>query len=144
MYIIARSIKLLFKLNNVKIKSHITNYNDNNIEFNAQDKETSFRKRFFRNHPSFPLPEPHGAYKNIFDEIRSQFPGAWLDMVTNEGFQIKKAMPLCLFPWVLIEPFSTILASRIYSASKKFNMSLRNVKSLQYIGYLITIFAKKV
>lgn len=144
LYIIARSIKLLFKLNNVKIKSHITNYNDNNIEFNAQDKETSFRKRFFRNHPSFPLPEPHGAYKNIFDEIRSQFPGAWLDMVTNEGFQIKKAMPLCLFPWVLIEPFSTILAARIYSASKKFNMSLRNVKSLQYIGYLITIFAKKV
>ena len=109
-----------------------------------RDKKVSLWKRFFKNHPSFPLPEPHGEYKNIFDELKSQFPRVWLNMVRDEGFRIIKTMPLCLFPWVLIEPFSTRFASRIYSTSKKFNMSLRNVRYLQYIGYLIAIFAKKV
>ncbi len=138
LYIIARLFKVM--LNSKTAQKE--NYN-NDAGFNMQNKEISLWKRFFKNHPSFPLPEPHGEYKNIFDELKSQFPGVWLNMVRGEGFRITKTMPLCLFPWLLIEPFSTRLASRFYSLSKWLNISVSNIKILQYMGYLIAIFAKK-
>ena len=144
LYVVARVLKLLFKAKTAEIDNR-----GNNLVMDGErsdiynDKKLSLWKRFFKKHPSFPLPEPHGEYKNIFDELKSQFPGVWLSMVKSEGFKIKKTMPLCLFPWLLIEPFSTRLASRLYSISKWLNIAVSNIRTLQYMGYLIVIFAQK-
>lgn len=143
LYIIARLLKLMFSPKTVKEESHVNSYNDNNAGLNTHNKEISLWKRFFKNHPSFPLPEPHGTYKNIFDELKSQFPGVWLNMVRSEGFRIINTMPLCLFPWILLEPFSTNAAAGIYSLTKNINMKLSSIRGFEYISYLIGMIAVK-
>ncbi len=144
LYVVARVLKLLFKSKTAEIDNRGNNLVTDGVKNDIDSgKKLSLWKRFFKNHPSFPFPEPHGEYKNIFYELKSQFPGVWLKLVAEEGFKVNRTMPLCLFPWLLIEPFSTKFASNIYSISKGFNMAVRDVSMLDYLGYLIAIYVQK-
>jgi ubiquinone/menaquinone biosynthesis C-methylase UbiE len=132
LYILGRTWKLLFDTDNKDSQ------NNNRDSFNI-----SLMKRFKRNHPSFPLPEPHGAYSNIFKELYQQFPARWMKLINTSGFKIIKSFPVCLIPWLLIEPFSTRWAAHLYSFTKRFHFKFGNLKLLKYCGYLIGFIAVK-
>jgi len=114
-----------------------------------QDQEKSVTNkhslfsRFAKNHPSFPVPEPHGSYNNVFDELFFQMPFNWKRFLRKNGFKIEDSFAICLFPWLLIEPFSTLAAARIYSVTKNINIKLSSINALQYISYLIGMVAIK-
>jgi len=84
--------------------------------------ELSLFKRFKKHHPSFPLPEPHGRYANIFEELRKQSPQIWKRSIEIADFKVIDIFPTCLVPCVLFEPFSTNVGSHLYSYSKKFHL----------------------
>lgn len=105
--------------------------------------QPSLWAKFRRNFPSFPMPEPHGNYKNIFDEFFSQLPFIWERMFRQNGFEIKRSFGICLFPWLLIEPFSTMTAARIYSLTKDINTRMSDFGIFKYISYLIGVISVK-
>lgn len=135
LYILARIGKLFFLKNNRA-------FQDKKQDKNEGERLSLF-KRFRKNHPSFPLPEPHGSYRNIFDELSSQLPCNWLKLFKKNGFVVKDSFGLCLMPWLLIEPFSTNIAARIYLLTKTTNIRLSSLKALKYISYLMGIVAVK-
>lgn len=103
----------------------------------------SLPARFRKNYPFFPIPEPHGSYKNIFNELFSQFPFNWERIIRKNGFTIKRSFGICAFPWLLIEPFSTMAAARIFMLTKNVNIKLASLKPVQYISYLVGIISVK-
>ena len=108
-----------------------------------QNNKLSTLGRFRKNHPSFPMPEPHGSYRNIFHEFCSQLPFNWERIFKNNGFTVKRSFGICLFPWLLVEPFSTMVAANIYSSTKNLNIKLLPIRALKYISYLIGIISVK-
>jgi len=109
----------------------------------SRGTEKAAAKRFLDNHPSFPLPEPHGAYKNIFSEMIRQFPGRWRDLIKRAGFDIVDTFPTCILPWLLIEPFSTGFAARIYARTEGLHKKIARKKFLINIAYLAAFVAVK-
>lgn len=130
LYCVARVIKLFFRSNDNSGRS-------------SQGGQLPLLDRFRKNRPSFPMPEPHGDYKNIFDELFSQFPFNWERLFRKNGFKIKHSFGICVFPWLLIEPFSTMTAARIYSLTKNINIRLSNFSIAKYMSYLIGIISVK-
>lgn len=116
LYILARALKL-FNINKSKDSSTI-----------------SLADRFNKNHRSFPLPEPHGNYPNIFKELSQQFPNKWINLINKSRFKVVESFPTCLLPWLLIEPFSTDIGSRLYRSIKKIHMGAFDC--LSFLGYL--------
>lgn len=135
LYCLARIIKLIFQ-------SSARQWPISQERPDAQ-KEISLLKRFRKNHPAFPFPEPHGCYKNIAEEILSQLPFRWVRLLQQSGFTVKKSIAICLLPWLLFEPFSTLLPAKIYALTKDINIRLANLKFSRYLSYLIGIEATK-
>lgn len=117
-----------------KLNSHNTSYK-NTLDSGAIH---SLIKRFNKNHPSFPLPEPHGDYPNIFSELSQQFPSKWNKLINKSGFKVIKNFSTCLMPWLLIEPFSCKLAAKIYNNSRRLHLgAMGKLSSLGYITCFI-------
>jgi len=135
LYILARLGKLVSRKKDRPIRD------DRGITGNSGN--SSLFARFRKNHPSFPLPEPHGVYKNIMDELVSQLPFNWMRLLKNRGFKIKKSFGLCFMPWLLIEPFSTEAAAKLYGLTKNINIKLSTLKKLEYMSYLVGFIAIK-
>ena len=90
-------------------------------QIKEQDGSRSLRdtwRSFWRNHPSFPWPEPHGTYESIFEELAAQFPSRWRAMIEESGFQTDRCFALTLVPISLLEVFSPTWMARIYDWSK--------------------------
>jgi len=131
LYFFARAMKLVFNCANRSGRD------------SGKKPDKPLAGRFKRNHPSFPLPEPHGAYANIFNELCRQFPCRWNGLVERSGFRIIKDFSICLLPWLLIEPFSTNAGANLYC----FSRGLHSIDSgcLSFLGYLnCSIAVKKV
>ena len=129
LYILARSLNLVF---------HPAEKKTNSEREGRPDSKQSLFARFRKNHPSFPLPEPHGAYTNIFKELNQQFPARWIELINKSGFKVIESFPTCLVPWLLIEPFSTKIAARLYNNTKKLHFGiLSNLSSLAYLACFI-------
>lgn len=132
-YLLARACKIFLKQGG----------SEDNVCNSENNQKLSFMARFRKNHPSFPLPEPHGAYKDVFHELRQQSPARWASLISGCGFKITDIVPTCLVPWLLIEPFSTNIAARIYSSTKNINIKLSSFKALRQISYLMGIIAAR-
>lgn len=133
LYPIARLLQLF-----VKNENHIPTFKG---ESGADS--ISLWKRFWANHPSFPLPEMHGSYKNIFEEFIQQRPLHWHRLIEANGFKIIKSFSVCSIPWLLIEPFSTKVAAEIYSLSKNFHIRYGHNRFVKSLSYLIGFIARK-
>ena len=103
--------------------------------------DISLVNRFKKGHRSFPLPEPHGNYPNIFKELSQQFPQKWINLIGKSGFKVIECFPTCLLPWLLIEPFSTDIGSRLYRFTKKIHTGVFN--RFSFLGYLDCFIAVK-
>jgi ubiquinone/menaquinone biosynthesis C-methylase UbiE len=59
---------------------------------NGTGPETCAKPAFGRalreTYPSFPLPNPHGAYASSAEELRNHLPRAWIDRLTRGGFRV--------------------------------------------------------
>lgn len=131
LYCLARVVKFFLKSNS-EIGSH------------AEGPEhLSLWAKFRKNHPSFPVPEPHGSYRNIFHEFFYQLPFNWEKVFRRNGFEIKYSFGILLFPWLLIEPFSTMAAARLYSLTEGINIKLSGFGMFKYTSYLIGVISVK-
>jgi len=131
LYCLARIFKVFFKSGN-KLGS-----------YTERLEQLSLWVKFKKNHPSFPMPEPHGSYRNIFHELFSQLPLNWENIFRKSDFKIKYSFGMLFFPWLLIEPFSTMACARIYSLTKNINIKLSFFALLKYISYLECVIAVK-
>ncbi len=139
-YILCRAVQIFRKIN---IKSRDKETSGNNV---AQPSATwsAALKRFKKNHPSFPLPEPHGDYPTVFHEFCQQFPFIWVALLKKNGFRIKESFSTCILPWSLIEPFSTSAIAQWYASLKDFHSRYGHLGIARYCGYLICFIAQKV
>lgn len=135
LYFIARIGKILLWSNNKLPR-------DDGAGAKAVQEDSLFRK-FRKNHPSFPFPEPHGSYVNIREELAAQFPSSWISLLIRNGMAVSDSMAIGLVPWLLIEPFSTSTASRIFDLSAKVNRRVAGIKWMQYFSYLVGIRGTK-
>ncbi len=103
----------------------------------------AYLKRFCANHPSFPLPEPHGDYSTVFEEMRSMFPKAWLDLLNKNKFSVKSWHGILFMPWNLIEAVSPYCAATCYRALVKVFQKMRFINFFNYFSYLILIVSQK-
>lgn len=133
LYPIARFLQLLTKNGN-----HILAFKNNESKNNVPQW-----KRFWANHPSFPLPEIHGNYKSIFEEFMQQIPRCWHRLIEKNGFKVVKSFSVCFIPWLLIEPFSTKSAALIYSLLKNFHIRRGHNRFIKSLSYLIGFIARK-
>jgi ubiquinone/menaquinone biosynthesis C-methylase UbiE len=46
------------------------------------------RRSFRQTYPFFPLPNPHGAYRDSVEELHSHFPEQWIRRLTAQGFSL--------------------------------------------------------
>jgi len=99
--------------------------------------------RFRKNHPSFPLPEPHGDYPSVFHEFFQQLPSRWSRLLKKSGFSIQESFCMNIVPWSLIEPISTKKAAQMYSGLKNFHLKNKPKAILSYCGYLICFISGK-
>lgn len=137
LYFLARGIKLVFGCKQSLLESSPKKEED-------AGQQCSLWKRFRKNHPSFPLPEPHGSYRNISEELLQQLPFNWKRLIRCNGFMVKDSIAICLFPWLLLEPFSTIIAAKIFVLTKGINIRLAALNGAKYLSYLVCITARKV
>jgi ubiquinone/menaquinone biosynthesis C-methylase UbiE len=98
----------------------------------------SFRK----SHPSFPLPEAHGSYHNIYQEISEQLPWKWTNRIRACGGTSLTTFGLLFLPYNILEVFSTRLLAVLYSRTIGLHR-LMGRSFLQYCAYSWCIHAKK-
>lgn len=97
---------------------------------------------FWDNHPSFPLPEPHGAYKNIMVEFVRQLPWNWVSLARRCGAVSVDTCAMLFLPFNILEVFSTKLIADAYRATKSLHKALGR-SPLQYFSYSWCVVAKK-
>lgn len=98
----------------------------------------SFRK----SHPSFPLPEPHGSYKNIFQEFNRQLPWKWTELARRCGARKTDTFAFLFLPFNIMEVFSTRMIAWIYSSTRSLHCLVAK-SPLKYFSYSYCIVAKK-
>jgi SAM-dependent methyltransferase len=101
----------------------------------AQRSWISSLNAFRRNHPSFPLPEPHGMYRSIFHELFSQTPRRWSRLIARSNFVIEDAIAVTLIPINLIEIFSSEFMSILYSKLRSLHVALGRVPVIKSVGF---------
>lgn len=97
---------------------------------------------FTKSHPSFPLPEPHGSYKNIFDEFGQQLPWKWTALAKDCGARATKTFAFLFLPFNIMEVFSTRMIAWLYSKTASLHC-LAARSPLKYFSYSYCIVAKK-
>jgi ubiquinone/menaquinone biosynthesis C-methylase UbiE len=97
---------------------------------------------FWDNHPSFPLPQPHGAYKNIAVEFIRQLPWNWIKLAKRCGASSVDTCAMLFLPFNILEVFSTKLIARSYSATRYLHKALGKT-ALQYLSYAWCVAIKK-
>jgi len=98
----------------------------------------SFRK----SHPSFPLPEPHGSYRNIFHEFNQQLPWNWIKLARKNGANSIDTFALLFLPVSILEVFSTRLIAWLYCKTR-FLHYIFGKSPLQYFCNSWCVVAKK-
>lgn len=97
---------------------------------------------FRASHPSFPLPEPHGSYKNIFQEFGQQLPWKWTALAKKCGARKTETFAFLFLPFNIMEVFSTRTIAWLYS--KTMSLHCLAAKSpLKYFSYSYCVVAKK-
>ena len=97
---------------------------------------------FRANHPSFPLPEPHGSYKNIFEEFAYQMPWNWAHLPKRCGAVSTESFGCLFLPFNILEVFSTNLVAFLFSQTKTLH-SVLGRSILKYFSYAFCVVAKK-
>ncbi|MFA6078119.1 MAG: class I SAM-dependent methyltransferase [Candidatus Omnitrophota bacterium] len=97
---------------------------------------------FWKNHPSFPLPEPHGAYKNIFHEFVNQLPGRWTALAKKCGAASVDSFAFLFIPFNVLEVFTTKAIAKLYSSSRGFHYAAGK-SFLKHFAYSLCVVAKK-
>lgn len=97
---------------------------------------------FKKSHPSFPLPEPHGSYKNIFEEFGNQLPWRWASLARKCGAVSTDGFAFLFLPFNILEIFSTRLIARLYALGKPVHCMLAR-SWLKNFAYSYCVVAKK-
>ncbi len=97
---------------------------------------------FWKNHPSFPLPEPHGAYKNILHEFAHQLPWCWTGLAKKCGAKSVDSFAFLFIPFNILEVFTTKAIARLYSASRAFHYAAGK-SFLKHLSYSLCVIARK-
>ena len=99
-------------------------------------------RSFFKNQPSFPLPMPHGSYKNIFQEFNQQFPRKWTELARRCGAESINSFAILYFPFNILEVFSTRLIAWLYHKTRWLHYILGR-SFLKYFSYGLCVVARK-
>lgn len=105
-------------------------------------KSSAILGSFRTSHPSFPLPEPHGSYKNIFQEFKQQLPWKWTALAKKCGASSINTFAFLFLPFNIMEVFSTRMIAWIYSRTKSLHCLVAR-SPLKYFSYSYCVVVKK-
>lgn len=105
-------------------------------------KKITFRE-FRKTYPHFPIPEPHGEYKNYFEEIISYLPKRWIELFNSSGLRVINTFSNMVIPWNLLCTFHAESPLYIYERSTKLNKTLGRIAPFKWLGNNFCIVAKK-
>lgn len=71
-------------------------------------------ERLKKNRPHFPLPEPHGAYRNYFDEVCNYLPLRWKKLFLESGLEELDIFSFMVLPRNLISLIFGMFGLAIY------------------------------
>lgn len=98
---------------------------------------------FWQNHRSFPLPEPHGAYDSILQELKAQFPSRWKALIESEGFTVERPFALTLVPISLLEVISSSLMARTYQRTAQLHARIATHPGARALTYIWAAVCRK-
>lgn len=105
-------------------------------------------KTFLLNNPNFPLPCPHGDWRDkkgkqsIFVEFNEQLPWKWKKMFLNNGLCVRKSFAVLFIPFMIIEIFSPELLAKVYYNTQLLHKRL-GASFLKYFAFSICFVASK-
>jgi len=97
---------------------------------------------FMKNHPDLPLPQPHGSYKNVFQEFNRQLPWRWTQLARKCGARKVETFAFLFFPFNIMEVFSTRLIAFLYTRTKRLHCLIAR-SPLKYFCYSYCVIARK-
>ena len=97
---------------------------------------------FMKSHPDLPFPQPHGSYKNVFQEFSRQLPWRWTRLARKCGARKVETFAFLFFPFNIMEVFSTRLIAFLYTRTKRLHCLIAQ-SPLKYFCYSYCVIAKK-
>jgi len=100
--------------------------------------------RLFRTrYPQFPLPPPHGTYRNHFDELINYSRGRWMRLFERNGFEVLHCRPTMVLPLDLLQSLLGERGLRIYERLFELDQWLARQRLLWKCGQFLGIVARK-
>jgi len=97
-----------------------------------------------KNYPHFPAPEPHGAFKNFFEEAGYYRPRNWLRLFKEGGFTVTRVFSTGLAPRDLMTLFINPLAFlKLYEKNLWISKKLGAKPLLRTLGQDLCVVLKK-
>ncbi len=102
-----------------------------------------FWRLFRTRYPHFPFPNPHGAYRNYFQELTRQSRGYWVDLFQRNRFDVLECRPIMVLPLCMLQMLLGELGLDLYERLFKFDQWLADRRFLRSYGQFFGIVARK-
>jgi len=107
------------------------------------DDNLGILERLKKNRPHFPLPEPHGAYKNYFDEVYHYLPLRWKKLLLESGMEEVDIFSFMVLPRNLISLIFGRLGLDIYKRLSWIDRYVGNNSIIKNFGQNICFVLRK-
>jgi len=105
--------------------------------------DSSFLIRFRKRYPHFPLPEPHGSYRNYFEEVRNSLPVSWKDICQKSGLEIVDSFSTMVVPKSLLDIFLGRMSFLVYKKLSWIDKKIGRNPFLKNFGCNICFILKR-
>jgi SAM-dependent methyltransferase len=111
------------------------------LTLSKQENDVSLWRRLRMHYPHFPMPEPHGAYKDFFTEFINYLPANWVRLMKENGFNITNLFTTTLIPRLTLFFNSDLL--RFYKRYRWIEKRCGKDEFRKIFGQYLCIVAKK-
>lgn len=108
------------------------------------DDNLGIFERLKKNRPHFPLPEPHGAYKNYFDEVYNYLPLRWKKLLLGSGLEELNMFSSMVLPRNLISLVFGRFGFDIYKRLSWIDRQIGGNPLIKNLGQNICFVLRKV
>jgi len=115
----------------------------NSICCNSSKRTSLSLSKLKENYRYFPLPGPHGAYKNSIVEMMSHLPSSWNQEFNKAGLYLQRSFTTTFTPYPLLLTMSLRLAHAVSLVSEPLTRVMGDKPFVKYFGYSYCVILKK-
>lgn len=94
-------------------------------------------------YPDFPLPTPHGAYGDFFEEFREQSLGAWVGRCEDAGLEVTDVVALSVIPYMVLRAVGGRRGAELYRRLQPLDDRLCASRTAARLAHSVCIVATK-